>query len=114
MARILQGECKLLRVFSDTSARWHGQPLGEAIVQAARKAGMAGASLFDGIEGFRTGGPMIEHEASTWNLKSPHETLVEIVDEAERIDAFLANSHELLKGAVVTVERAFIPSLEEI
>lgn len=112
MGRQLQGECKLLRVFSDTSARWQGQPLGEAVVQSARKAGLAGASLFDGIEGFRTGGPLIEHEASDWSVGAPRETLVEIVDEAGNVDAFLSSSKEMLKGAVVTVERAFIPSLE--
>lgn len=112
MQRTLQGECKLLRIFSDTAARWHGQPLGEAIVLSAKKAGMAGASLFDGVEGFRRGGALIEHEASAWSFKAPRETLAEIVDEAERIDAFLASSKEMLKGAVVTVERAFIPNLE--
>ena len=114
MSRVLQGECKLLRIFSDTSARWHGQPLGEALVQAARKAGLAGASLFDGIEGFRANGLLIEERTSVWSFNTPHECLVEIIDEKSRIDEFLKSSKEMLvKGAIITVERAYIPSLAE-
>lgn len=115
MREPLEGECKLLRIFSDSSTRWRGEPLGEALVLAARKAGLAGASLFDGVEGFRAGGQLLTDESKAWRLKAPRETLVEIVDEAARIDAFLENVREMLSlGAVVSVERAFVPAMKEL
>jgi uncharacterized protein len=113
MAHTPHGECKLLRVFCDSSARWHGQPKAEAILEAARKAGLAGATLFDGIEGFRKGGPLISGKTGLWSLAKPRECLVEIVDEESKMDSFLAASKDILKGAVATVERAFIPNLED-
>jgi hypothetical protein len=113
MARIIKGECKLLRVFTDSKTRRRGLPLGEAIVEAARKAGLAGATLFEGHEGFRRGVELIDGRGSAWSFKSPKETLVEIVDEPSRIEAFAKDASELLAGTTLTVERAFVPELEE-
>ena len=56
-----EGTGKLLRIFIGESDRWHHQPLYTAIVEAARKAGLGGATVFKGIEGY--GGRSIVHAA---------------------------------------------------
>ena len=114
MQATTKGECKLLRVFCDSASRWHGKPKAEAILEAARKAGLAGATLFDGIEGFRKNGAFISEKTSIWHLSNPRECLIEIIDEKARMDDFIANSKDILKGTVATLERAFIPNLEEL
>ena len=48
----IEGEGLLLRVFCGESDTWHGKPLDKAIVERAREAGMAGATVLRGIEGF--------------------------------------------------------------
>ena len=48
----IEGEGQLLRVFTGESDRWEGKPLYEAIVRRARDAGIAGATVLRGIEGY--------------------------------------------------------------
>ena len=109
-----QGECKLLRVFAETSAKWRGSPLVDEIVSAARDSGLAGATVFEGIEGFRARGRLLLESKSLWKISNPKESLVEIVDTPGRLESFIKDNAEMLKGAVVSVERAYVPSLEEI
>jgi uncharacterized protein len=47
-----EGERKLLRIFIGESGRFEGRPLFEAIVENARREGLAGATVLRGIEGF--------------------------------------------------------------
>lgn len=104
----LEGECRLLRVFADTSATAHGRPLCETLIEAARKAGLSGATLFEGAEGFGQKGGILRESRSPWSLGGPKEALLEMIDSQERIDAFLESNAGLLKGATCTVERAFV------
>jgi PII-like signaling protein len=63
-----QGTGKLLAVFVGESSRWHGQPLYTAIVDALRRAGLRGATVFRGIEGH--GGHQVVHAARVFDLAS--------------------------------------------
>jgi uncharacterized protein len=47
----LNGESRLLRIYIGESDRWHHKPLYEELVQAARRQGLAGATVLRGIEG---------------------------------------------------------------
>lgn len=93
---------KLLRIFIGESDRWGYQPLYTAIVEAARKAGLGGATVFKGIEGF--GGHSVVHAARVFDLSSDLPVLVEIVDSEERIRAFLPTLDEMVKEGLVTLE----------
>src|SRR6185295_12864254 len=48
----ITGDGKLLRIFVGESDRCHGRPLYEAIVLKARELGLAGATVWRGIEGY--------------------------------------------------------------
>lgn len=48
----ITGEGKLLRIFLGESDRYDGVPLYEAIVRKARELGLAGATVWRGIEGY--------------------------------------------------------------
>jgi len=93
---------KLLRIFIGESDRCGYQPLYTAIVEAARKAGLASATVFKGIEGF--GGHSVVHAARVFDLSSDLPVLVEIVDSEERIRAFLPTLDEMVKEGLVTLE----------
>jgi uncharacterized protein len=47
----LPAEGKLLRIFLGEADRWRGQPLSEAIVEAARCQGLAGRHSVEGLQG---------------------------------------------------------------
>jgi PII-like signaling protein len=98
----MQETGKLLRIFVGESDRWGYQPLYTAIVQAARKMGLNGATVFKGIEGY--GGHSIVHAARVFDLSSDLPVLIEIVDNEERVRAFLPQLDEMVKEGLVTLE----------
>ncbi|HVN69291.1 MAG TPA: DUF190 domain-containing protein [Candidatus Binatia bacterium] len=98
----LEGSGKLLRIFVGESDRWGYQPLYTAIVEAARAAGIGGATVFKGIEGY--GGHSVVHAARVFDLSSDLPILIEIVDVEERIRAFLPQLDKMVTEGMVTLE----------
>jgi PII-like signaling protein len=47
----LNGEAMLLRIYIGESDQWHRKPLYQELVRAARRHGLAGATVLRGIEG---------------------------------------------------------------
>jgi len=99
----LRGEAKLLRIFIGESDRYKGRPLFEVIVQKGREAGLAGASVFRGIMGY--GGHSRIHSARVLRLSEDLPVMIEFVDTAEKIEAFLPILDELITEGLVTLER---------
>jgi PII-like signaling protein len=106
----IEGEGKLLRVFIGESDRYQGSALYEAIVRKAREIGLAGATVWHGIEGY--GARSRIHTAKILRLSEDLPVIVEIVDSEERIRGFLPHLDAMLEGAggggLVTLEKAEI------
>lgn len=92
----------MLRIFVGESDRHGAQPLYTAIVEAARKSGLSGATVFKGIEGF--GGHSVVHAARVFDLSTDLPILIEIVDTEERIREFIPQIDSLVKEGLVTLE----------
>ncbi|GAA0679339.1 DUF190 domain-containing protein [Kitasatospora atroaurantiaca] len=88
------GSALRLTVFVGENDTWHHRPLYSEIVHRAHAAGLAGASVFRGIEGF--GGSSLVHTARLLSLSEDLPVAVVIVDTAERVRAFLPQLDELL------------------
>ena len=98
-------EGKLLRVFIGEADRWHGRPLYEAIVEEARKSGLAGATVWKGTLGFGAHSRM--HTEKILRLSQDLPVVIEIVDAAEKVESFVRERlDEMVKEGLVTVERA--------
>jgi PII-like signaling protein len=97
-------EGKLLRVFVGEADKWHGRPLYEAIVEEARKRGLAGATVWRGFMGFGAHSRM--HTAKILRLSEDLPIVIEIVDAAEKIEAFLPDLDAMVQEGLVTLERA--------
>ena len=78
------------------------RPLYTEIVHRAHAAGLRGASAFRGIEGFGSGSTV--HTDRLLDLSGDLPVAVVIIDAADRIRAFVADSAELWGAALVTVE----------
>ena len=99
---------KRLRIFLGEAQEWQGKPLYRALVELARQQGIAGATVFRGIEGF---GP--EHHLSTDRLPDIADNLpmiVEMVESEERIEAFLPLVDRLVVRGMMTVTPVTIVS----
>lgn len=99
----LEGEAKLLRVFVGESDKWQGRPLFEAIVMEAKKADLAGATVFKGFMGF--GGHSRIHSAKILQLSEDLPILIEIVDSEEKIRGFLPTLDAMIGEGLVTIEK---------
>jgi len=97
-------EAVLLRIFIGESDRWHHQPLYEAIVLKAREMHLAGATVLRGPMGF--GKTSILHTAKILRLSFDLPVIIEIVDSEEKINTFLPVLDEMMKGGLVTLEKA--------
>ncbi len=93
---------KLLRIFVGESDRLGGQPLYTAIVKRAMDAGLSGATVFKGVEGYGSHG--VVHAARVFDLSSDLPVLIEIVDSEQKIRAFMPVLDEMIKDGLVTLE----------
>ena len=100
----LPTEGKLLRIFIGEADRWQGRPLYEAIVEEARRRGMAGATAWKGFMGFGKHSRL--HTAKILRLSEDLPVITEIVDAPEKIEAFLPELDRMVAEGLVTVERA--------
>jgi uncharacterized protein len=103
----LQGQSKLLRVFIGESDRIGHQPLYEAILLSARETGLAGGTVLKGIMSY--GASSHIHLARLIELSEDLPIVIEIIDSAEKIDAFLSVVNGLFekcgKGGLITLEK---------
>lgn len=97
-----RGEGRLVRVFLGESDRSGGVPLYEAIVQRALEAGIAGATVLRGVEGY--GAHSRIHTARILRLAEDLPVIVELVDAPEAVEAFLPVLDEIVDEGLVTVE----------
>src|SRR5579863_8512593 len=97
-------EGKLLRIFVDEHDRIGIEPAYVAIVEYLRKQGVAGATVFRGVEGF--GGHGEVHVASVfrWALNLP--VLIEVVEDAVTIEALIPHLRAMIGEGLLTLEAA--------
>jgi PII-like signaling protein len=96
-------DATLLRIFLGESDRFDGQPLYEAIVLAARRNGLAGATVLRGPMGFGASSHL--HTAKILRLSADLPMVIEIVDTEEKVKAFLPQLETLMGSGLVTLEK---------
>lgn len=104
----LEGEAKLLRIFIGESDKWQHRPLYEAIVLKARELHLAGATVLRGPMGFGKHSRL--HTAKVLRLSEDLPIVIEIVDSAERINAFLPHIEAMVVEGLVTLETVHVIS----
>lgn len=97
-------EGKLLRIFVDENDRAGAQPLYVAVVELLRKKGVAGATVFRGIEGFGSQKQIHLAKVFSWSANLP--VLIEVVDDWDVIEPILSELQRLIGDGLVTVEAA--------
>jgi PII-like signaling protein len=106
----LTGEAKLLRIFVGESDKVQHVPLYEALVREARNSGLAGATAWRGTLSYGSASRI--RTAKILDLSSDLPMIVEIADEASKINAFLPVVDRLFEasngGGLVTIENVQI------
>ena len=91
-----------LTVLLGESDQHHHRPTFTEIVHRAHQAGLAGASVFHGFEGF--GAANLIHTTRLLSLSGDLPVAVVIVDEEHRIRAFLTQLEDLVSGGIVLLD----------
>lgn len=100
----LPHDAMLLRIFVGESDRCGHKPLYEAKVLKAREMHLAGATVLHGPMGFGKTSRM--HTAKILRLSMDLPLVIENVDSEEKINSFLTVVGEMMKGGLVTLEKA--------
>lgn len=96
-------EAELLRIFIGESDRHNGKPLYQAIVETARREGVAGATVLRGTLGFGANSRI--HTAKVLRLSEDLPMVVEIVDAPEKIARLLTMLDGVIKEGLITLEK---------
>ena len=99
---------KILRIYTSSTDKLKHTPLYEMLVFAARRNGLAGATVVKGVMGF--GSSSVVHSAKFWETDDKLPVVVEIIDEAPKIEAFIEIIKPYLEsvryGCLITIEDA--------
>ena len=107
----LPEEAVLLRIFIGESDRHQHRPLYEAIVLKARELELAGATVLRGPLGFGKSSHL--HTAKILRLSMDLPIVIEIVDTAQKIDAFLPLLDQMMDGGLITLEKVKVFRYQE-
>lgn len=103
----LNPDSKLLRIFIGENDKADHKPLYEALLFAAKKQGLAGATVLRGIMAY--GASTQIHTAKLIDISQDLPIVVEIVDHEDKINIFLKTVNELMDkagcGGLVTLEK---------
>lgn len=99
-------DARLLRIFIGEGDRLHHSSLHELIVLKSQEAGLAGATVLRGLMSYGASGQL--RSTRILDLSADLPVVIEIVDQAEKITAFLPLLNQLLDdaqcGGLVTLE----------
>jgi PII-like signaling protein len=98
----LTGSALRVTVFIGENDTWHHKPLYSEIVHRAHAAGLAGASVFRGVEGF--GASSLIHTSRLLSMSEDLPVAIVIVDTEERVRAFLPQLDELVAEGLVILD----------
>lgn len=105
-----KGEAKILRIYTSNTDKFKHSLLYETIVFAAKRYGLAGATVTKGIMSF--GSSSVIHSVKFWEIAEKLPIVVEIIDEPEKIDFFIEKIlpwfDYLSSGCLVTAEKTTV------
>jgi uncharacterized protein len=98
----LTGTAQRLTIIVGDSGHWHHKPLFTEIVHRAHDAGLAGATVLHGVEGF--GATSRIHTSRILSLSEDLPVVIIIVDSHDRIHDFLPQLDELVSEGLVILD----------
>ncbi len=103
---ILKGDAKKLKIIIGEADTVYQRPLFEAILFAAKKYKVAGATVYKGTMSF--GGDSIDNNTKVFTMSDEKPVMIEIIDREERITDFSEIVAGLLKksgsGGIIYIE----------
>ncbi|MFZ0306257.1 MAG: DUF190 domain-containing protein [Terracidiphilus sp.] len=96
-----QFQARMLRIHFGEDDQWQGKPLHEAIVAKCLELGMAGATVYRGIEGY--GASTRIHRASHWKFSKDAPIMLSIIDTEEQIEKLIPHLDVMVEEGLIAM-----------
>jgi PII-like signaling protein len=98
-----QFQGRMLRIHFGANDKWNGRPLHEAIISKCQELGMAGATVYRGIEGY--GASTRIHHASHWIFSRDAPIMLSVIDTEEQIAKLIPHLDEMVQDGLIAMSR---------
>lgn len=98
-----QYQARMLRIHFGEADKWQDQPLYEAIVDKCMELGIAGATVYRGIEGY--GASSRIHRASPWSFSKDAPIMLTVIDKEDQIEKLIPYLDEMVEEGLVAMSR---------
>jgi len=98
---VKNGPAKKLSIYIDETARFHGKPVYEVLLDIFFKRKIAGASVFRGVAGYGSDGKL--HTAKILELSTTLPLKIEVVDSEEVINDILPEVTSIVDKGLIEV-----------
>lgn len=96
-----QFQARMLRIHFGEADKWQGKPLYEAIVSKCLELGMAGATVYRGIEGYGAS-TRIQH-SSYWKFSKDAPMTLTVIDKEEQIEKLIPHLDAMLEDGLIAM-----------
>jgi hypothetical protein len=103
-------KAQLLRLHFGESDRYNGRPLYEAIVHRCKELGIAGATVFRGLEGFGESAEIHRHHM----VHKDQPIVVTIVDTAENLARLIPEVEEMMDTGLIATSDVDYVRIEKL
>ena len=94
-----QFQARMLRIHFTEADRWHGEPLYKAIVAKCMELGLAGATVYRGVEGF--GASARIHHQRSLSISKNAPVMVSVIDTEEQIERLIPHLDQMIAGGLI-------------
>ena len=94
-------KAKMVRVHFSQKDEWGGKPLHEAVVALCLELGLAGATVYRGMEGFGSSAHI--HRSSMWPGSNDPPIMVSIIDREEQVAKLLPHLDRMVCEGIVAI-----------
>lgn len=96
-------QARMIRIHFGEDDKWQGKPLHEAVVAKCMELGIAGATVYRGIEGY--GASTRIHRAGHWTFSKDAPIMVTIIDTEEQIEKLIPYLDTMVEEGLIAMSR---------
>lgn len=94
-----QFQGRMLRIYFTEADKWQGEPLYKAIVAKCMELGLAGATVYRGVEGFGASARIYHARSLSISKKAP--VMVNVIDTEEQIQKLIPHLDQMIVGGLI-------------
>ena len=92
-------QARMLRIHFTEHDMWEGEPLYKAIVAKCKDLGLAGATVFRGLEGFGASARIYHSRSLSISKNAP--IMVNVIDTEQQIEKLIPHLDRMIAGGLI-------------